>query len=394
MAVAVRYRVRAGKKVRFYQAIVIIGGQWQASKSFTSRAEAQEWHDNEKRLRSLGFECSKIEEGYTLIDLVEEYRKIEEPTKRRSTVESDAIRWRYFIESPLAETEVAQINPSAIDCWFNFLHTHDCVNSYRRISFNRELKLFKAILNWYRENKDYSYSVPFLKRHQKRTKIAGKVSLNGKSLDRYMTEEQVSSWLDLLSKKSNLVYYQLARFMVMTGFRVGEACGLEWQHINFENKTISIRQTMSWDRKTKRPYLQIGEAKNEMSLRTIQLPNELRQMLLTMKIKNPKGLVFKNAKGEGLHYSSLYNTFSITMKKSFVMFSGTHICRHTFATLALKVSKSTSEVQEILGHSTIKQTEKYAKISVLNLNDTPNKVSRLIEETNMNARTTSQRSPL
>ncbi len=382
MAVTMRTRKRDGKTVRFYHAEVWIRGKRATSKSFDNRAEAYQWHDDEKRLRTIGFANPDIKTDYTLEDLVTEYRRVEEPTKRRSTVEADECRWKYFLDSPLANLPVTNINAMAIDHWFEWLHDHDCVKSYKRTSFLYELALFKTLLNWYRENKENGYVVPFLRRHKKRTKIPGKVSYRGKTNEFYMNVEDVKRWLEVLETMKNPIYLKLAHLMVGTGFRLGEACGLRWSPcIDFDNSTITIDRTLSWEQKTKRPYLQDeGEAKNTQSLRTIAMPEGLRIMLLEMKVKSRhRHFIFERDTGEALHYSTLYKAFSGSMEKAGIKFSGTHICRHTFATLALKVTGDLAKIQNVLGHISERQTKHYAKIAILNGNDTPQQVYGLFQ---------------
>jgi integrase len=43
----------------------------------------------------------------------------------------------------------------------------------------------------------------------------------------------------------------------------------------------------------------------------------------------------------------------------------THICRHSFGTLALMASRDLSAVQAALGHSDIRETQRYAKVVAL-----------------------------
>ncbi len=376
MSITVRKRKRAGKTYTFYQAEVVIEGK-RKTKSFSNRAEAEEWECQHKNFGTFNFLSPVLKEDYLLEDLVREYRQREEPVKRLSSVEADDCRWTYFLDSPLAQCPVLKINDMAIDYWFEWLHAHPTVKGYRRITFEYELAMFKTLLNWYRNNKDYAYRIPFVERHKKRTRIPGKVSFRGKTSEFFMTAGQVLDWFEALAKIKNPVYLNLAHLMVGTGFRIGEACGLRWKdNIDFEKKTIVIDRSLSWHKKTKRPYLQdLGVAKNQQSLRTIAMPDGLRPMLLEMKVKSKnRYFVFERDSGEALHYSTLHKAFTGAFEKAKIEFSGTHICRHTFATLALKVTGNIALVQNILGHTSDKQARHYAKISVLNGNDTPSQV--------------------
>ena len=54
-----------------------------------------------------------------------------------------------------------------------------------------------------------------------------------------MRPEEVKLWIEELKKNSNQVYWRLAKFMLLTGARVGEACGLMWSELDFDNKFAS-----------------------------------------------------------------------------------------------------------------------------------------------------------
>ena len=56
----------------------------------------------------------------------------------------------------------------------------------------------------------------------------------------------------------------------------------------------------------------------------------------------------------------------------------THICRHTFATLALMTTKNLSAVQASLGHSEQRTTQVYAKTVALLSSETGEKTASVI----------------
>ena len=56
----------------------------------------------------------------------------------------------------------------------------------------------------------------------------------------------------------------------------------------------------------------------------------------------------------------------------------THICRHTYATMALMGTKNLSAVQASLGHSQQKMTQRYAKAIALLSSDIGEKTSAIL----------------
>jgi len=58
------------------------------------------------------------------------------------------------------------------------------------------------------------------------------------------TKEEVKRILDY-AREHHLHYYPFLTFLFTTGCRTGEAIGLKWKHVNLENKTITIAESLS-----------------------------------------------------------------------------------------------------------------------------------------------------
>ena len=82
--------------------------------------------------------------------------------------------------------------------------------------------------------------------------------------------------------------------MVMTGVRVGEACGMSWDAIDLDRGLASVVRIVSWDHWTRDPEL-VEQAKTEESIRVIHLASELIVMLKRMKVLSKDKVVFSKA---------------------------------------------------------------------------------------------------
>ena len=136
--------------------------------------------------------------------------------------------------------------------------------------------------------------------------------------------------------------------MILTGARVSEACGLMWSEVDFENKFARVVRIADWSHSTP----QISEStKTNTSVRVLTLPEKLVELLSEMK-KESKGnpLVFRSAKGGVVTYSTVRWAFDRSFKACGLSWKGTHICRHTYATMALMATNSMSALQASLGH--------------------------------------------
>jgi len=108
------------------------------------------------------------------------------------------------------------------------------------------------------------------------------------------------------------------------------------------------------------------------------LPEELVTLLKEMKAEGSgKGPVFTSRTGELLKYNAIQSAFNAGFKALNLPWRSTHICRHTYATMALIATKDLSGVQASLGHKSYKVTERYAKAVALLNRETNEKTARL-----------------
>ena len=97
------------------------------------------------------------------------------------------------------------------------------------------------------------------------------------------------------------------------------------------------------------------------------IPEKLKNILGEMKKEVRNDLVFTDSKGELLKYNAIQSAFNAGFVALKLPWRSTHICRHTYATIALMATKNISAVQASLGHTEIRMTQKYAKaVALLN----------------------------
>jgi len=223
--------------------------------------------------------------------------------------------------------------------------------------------------------------------------------------DYYMKPEEVRLWINWMksNKRMDRVFWRLGSFMVLTGVRVGEACGLKWDAIDLDKGLVNIFRVVGWDRISKKPFL-TERAKTKESLRTLVLPKELIGLLKEIKLEQreqqeelekkdqlqklenkklkeleeqEEEFVFLNRENKTPIYPSIRYAFTSSFKALGLPWRGTHICRHTFATMALYATKDLPSVQAHLGHTTPQMTERYAKLAKMISADTAEKTAKV-----------------
>ena len=175
----------------------------------------------------------------------------------------------------------------------------------------------------------------------------------------------------------NPVYWRLASFMLLTGARVGEACGMKWSAVDLENGIARVIRRIRWDHFTRKPFLE-EVTKTSQSARLLVLPKRLQDILLEMKRTAMNDLVFTDTKGELLRYNAVQSAFNAGFTALKLPWRSTHICRHTYATMALMGTKNLSAVQATLGHTEQRVTQRYAKAVALLSSDIGEKTSSVL----------------
>ena len=127
---------------------------------------------------------------------------------------------------------------------------------------------------------------------------------------------------------------------------------------------VRIVRRVRWDQKTKQPFLE-DVTKTSQSARLLMLPEKLKGIFREMNKEALNDLVFTDTKGELLKYNAVQSSFNAGFRALKLPWRSTHICRHTFATIALMETKNLSAVQASLGHSEQRMTQKYAKTIAL-----------------------------
>ncbi len=169
---------------------------------------------------------------------------------------------------------------------------------------------------------------------------------------------------------------------VFYGLRRSEVLGIRWSAIDFENKTITIIHKVvtvtneDEEIQTKTKMITKSKTKNKSSYRTFPLFKEIENLLLyTRKMQEYYASIFKNS------YNKQYKDFVcldelgnlrkpdyVSHKFKQILRNNDlreirfHDLRHSCATLLVKKGISLREIQDWLGHSSSKTTERYTHL--------------------------------
>lgn len=189
-----------------------------------------------------------------------------------------------------------------------------------------------------------------------------KANLEKKKI-KYFTKDELKTLLTDAKENEPYKIYAFLYLMANTGCRKGEILGLQWDCIDFENKTLEIRQTLSRG-ENRRLYLE--EPKTSHSFRTIPLEDETisilkswrktqRETMLQVGINtmSAKQLVFSSPFNEFINMDIPNRWMVRICKRTNIPILTPHSLRHTFATLLISEGVNPKTVSELLGHSSV-----------------------------------------
>jgi site-specific recombinase XerD len=132
-----------------------------------------------------------------------------------------------------------------------------------------------------------------------------------------------------------------------TGFRRSELAKLTWRDVDFTRGAVRVTAE----------HAKSGE------MREVPMDNTLRQLLLSLQpdIVDPKAAVFLNRSKKG--FADLTKLFGRAVQRAGLDNFHFHDLRHTFASRLVMRGGDLRSVQELLGHTDIKMTQRYAHLS-------------------------------
>lgn len=172
------------------------------------------------------------------------------------------------------------------------------------------------------------------------------------------------------------------------GLRRGEALGLLWRDLDWEQRTITItQQVLEIDGKA----VIEPSTKTDSSRRTLPLNDRqialLRQQWEALQDARRRfdtewiehGLMFPSEKGTPWFPGNLDRQFTAVKRRAKITHCSLHELRHTFATLLKDLAVETSIIGALLGHSAEDITGHYAKVRLARMRDALDQLAPLLQ---------------
>ena len=170
----------------------------------------------------------------------------------------------------------------------------------------------------------------------------------------------------------------LIKITALYGLRRSELLGLQWDSINFEARTMTIRHTVS----KVTEVVAKDKTKNASSRRTFPLTAEAFNIFMAAKCREQQNrisfgrnyvenqYVFKWPDGHTYSPDYISHRFNDLLKKHNLPHIRFHELRHSCASMLISMGWTLKDVQEWLGHSDIKMTANiYSHLDVARKNN-------------------------
>jgi len=157
---------------------------------------------------------------------------------------------------------------------------------------------------------------------------------------RFLTAEEATRLLAACRKSRNEALADLVEFAMFTGVRRGEALGLEWENVDRARGVVVLVKT-----KNGKP-------------RDVQLSRNADAVLARRWAQGATGLVFGSR-----NWNSFRQAWVGSLKAAGIRRFRFHDLRHTTASWLVQQGRSLKEVKELLGHSDIAITLRYAHLA-------------------------------
>lgn len=174
--------------------------------------------------------------------------------------------------------------------------------------------------------------------------------------ENFYTSEELRLFLKYCKEQENETAYTICSLLATTGMRKGEACGLTWEDIDFENKVLSINST--------RDNLGDRDVKTENSRRTLELNDSLVRTLqkyriwcgrLCLMLGEPfddKNFVFISQQtGKQITENFISNVINRVTKRNALKRITPHGFRHTVATVLINNGVPVTTIAKLLGNT-------------------------------------------
>ena len=226
------------------------------------------------------------------------------------------------------DMKLSEITASWFEKWrVKFCQTH------KKATANKRLMALRVLLKWGQLNGLCNNALQTLKRLPE---------TDSKVIIRYLSEDERKHLFTELDKMPT-VFQAVVKCALWTGIRRGALLNIKWTDIDFKTKSIMLR------------------AENAKNKKTITLPLSERVVAVLKSLPHKSEYVFDSE--EVSTVAKLYTVWRKLLKRANIQNLRFHDLRHDFASQLVMKGVDLNTVRELLTHSDISMTMRYAHLA-------------------------------
>ena len=180
-------------------------------------------------------------------------------------------------------------------------------------------------------------------------------------IERFLSNEQTIHLLTAVKQSESEMLQYIVLFLIYTGARKREALDAKWQDIDWDKKSWRIPKTKSG--KVRHIPLSRGALSVLEALENLCMEGKLGEHLKAYSLADmTQRYIFANIR-TGQPYVPFFYSWNAARVRAGMPDLRVHDLRHSFASFLVNAGRSLYEVQELLGHSDIRTTSRYAHLS-------------------------------
>jgi len=188
-------------------------------------------------------------------------------------------------------------------------------------------------------------------------------------VENYLDATELAALMNVLQTGVNRPVCLIVMFLLSTGARLNEALSAKWDQINRETRTWKIPALNSKSKK----------------IRSVPLNDSALDIIKQLDTEDEFEYLFVN-RVTGNPYTNIHKAWGKIRIQAGLPHLRIHDCRHAYASFLVNSGRTLYEVQQILGHSTSKVTERYSHLSSATLQAAANSASVMINAAMGNSR--------
>lgn len=248
-------------------------------------------------------------------------------------------------------------NPQADDvAWFIALR-----ESWSVSTWTSRRNYLKSCIQWAINEKEFTGKNPYLglkpKKEQKEDKVK---PFSPKEIKKILNALDTNQFCHPASAYKHSHYSSFARFLFITACRLGEATGLTWDCVDFQNRTIVIKQALGKDTaKSPGTTRKILKETKTGNVHYIPMNDALYQLLASIRPENAKGFVFKGQQGEYIDTATFRRrVWKLVLEKLGIEYRYPYQTRHTVLS-AVASSQGLLAAAKLAGHKSLDMVSRH-----------------------------------